>query len=220
MAFFDDMRLPDDVERGMNGGPGTKTNIRTRISGREKRNRVWAATRGRWSVSYGISTKPQLDAVIDMFYIVGGEADGFRFKDWSEFQIGDTLTPDVSTRQLIGLTDTTTTTFQIFLRKAQGANFFDRIISKIVVGTLRVWVDNVEITEGAGVSEYAIDNNTGIITLGSTLVAQSGTEVEVLCEFDVPVRFNQADLDLNTEGVFGLDAVLSIPSIQIIEIRI
>ena len=220
MAFFDDVRLPDNVERGASGGPGFNTSIRALTSGFEKRNKNWEKSRGRWNVGYGITTQSALDGVINTFYVVSGQADGFRFKDWGGFQIGDTTTPDITTRQLIGLTDTVTATFQIFKRYTRGANNFDRTINKIVVGTLRVWVDNVEITEGAGAGEFAIDNNTGIITLGSTLVAQSGTEVEVLCEFDVPVRFNQDQIDIVTEGVFSKDAVISIPSIEIMEIRV
>jgi uncharacterized protein (TIGR02217 family) len=81
-------------------------------------------------------------------------------------------------------------------------------------------MNNVSIVEGAGVSEFTVNNNTGVITLGSTLAAQSGTEVEVICEFDVPVRFDTDELDI-TATVFTQDeAVINIPSIPIIEIRV
>lgn len=220
MAFFDDIRLPIDVERGASGGPGFNTTIRALTNGFEKRNRNWSVARGRWDVGYGIDNKADLEGVINTFYAVNGMADGFRFKDWSDFQIGDNITPDVTTRQLIGTTDTVTANFQIFKRYTRGSTFFDRTINKIVVGTARLWVNNVEITEGAGAGEFTIDNDTGIITLGSTLVAQSGTEVEILCEFDVPVRFNTDQLEINVEGFFNIDSVISIPSIDIIEIRV
>ena len=220
MAFFDDIRLPIDVERGASGGPGFNTTIRALISGFEKRNKNWSVTRGRWDIGYGIITKPSLDGVINTFYAVNGMADGFRFKDWSDFQIGDTITPDITTRQLIGTTDGSTAIYQIFKKYTRGSTSFDRNITKVVAGTARTWVNNIEITEGAGAGEFTIDNNTGLVTLGSTLAAQSGTEVEELCEFDVPVRFNQDQLEINVEGIFSKDSVISIPSIDIIEIRI
>lgn len=220
MAFLEDVRLPEDVERGARGGPQFKTSIRTLASGYEKRNKTWENARGKWNVSYGISLKSDLDEVINTFYVVNGQADGFRFKDWSDYQIGENTTPDTSTRQLIGLTDTVATTFQIFKRYTRGANFFDRTITKIVVGSLRVWVNNLEVAEGVGAGDYAIDTTTGIITLGATLAAQSGTEVEVLCDFDVPVRFNQDQFNIVTEASFSIDAVINIPTIEVVEIRI
>ena len=67
---------------------------------------------------------------------------------------------------------------------------YDRTIAKPVAGTVQVWVNNVAIAEGVGAGEFAVDTATGIVTLGSTLAAQSGTTVEAACEFDVPVRFN------------------------------
>ena len=218
MAFNDDIRLPDDVERGANGGPGFNTSVIVLTSGFERRNKNWENTRGKWNVGYGITTADQLEGVIDTFYVVNGMADGFRFKDWSGFRIGKTN--DVTTRQLIGTTDGSTATFQTFLRYTRGATSFDRDIKKIVAATYRLWEDDVEITEGGGAGEFAIDNNTGIATLGSTLAAKSGTEVEIICEFDVPVRFATDELNITT-SLFHLDeAVISIPAINIMEIRI
>ena len=218
MAFNDDIRLPTDVEKGANGGPGFNTSVIALRSGFERRNKDWEETRGKWNLAYGITTAPDLEGVIDTFYVVNGMADGFRFKDWSDFRIGKTT--DVTTRQLIGTTDGATATFQTFKRYSRGAATFDREITKIVVGTYRLWEDNIEITEGAGAGEFTIDNNTGIATLGSTLAAKSGTEVEIICELDVPVRFASDNLNITTT-VFHLDeAVINLPAVNIVEIRI
>jgi len=217
-AFNDDIRIPDSVERGANGGPGFNTSLIPLTSGFERRNKNWEESRGRWNIAYGITTADQLEGVIDTFYVVNGMADGFRFKDWSGFRVGNPT--DLTTRQLIGTTDGTTATFQTFRRYTRGAATFDREITKIVVGTYRLWEDNVEITEGGGAGEFAIDNDTGIATLGSTLAAKSGTEVEIICEHDVPVRFASDNLNITTT-VFHLDeAVINLPAINIIEIRI
>ena len=220
MVMLSDVRLPVDVERGARGGPGFKTTILPLRSGFERRNRNWSKTRGKWNVSYGISDMADLQGVINTFYVAGGSADTFLFKDWSDYQIGDTITPDITTRQLIGLTDTATADFQIFKRYQVATRTHDREINKPVSGTVRLWVDNAEITLGAGAGEFAVDVTTGIITIGSTLVAQNATEVEVLCQYDVPVRFQDDELDINTELAYQVDAIGSLPAIRIIEDRV
>ena len=80
---------------------------------------------------------------------------------------------------------------------------------------MRVWVNNVEITEGGGAGQFQVDLLTGVITLGSTLAAQTGTDVEAECEFNVPVRFNVQKLTLR----LLIENAGQIPSIPIIEVR-
>lgn len=219
MAFNEDIRLPEDVERGAQSAPTFNTTVITLANGFERRNQNWSLPRQSFDISYGISLKPQLDAVINTFYAVKGQFDGFRFKDWSDFEIGDSFGEDDTTRQQIGTTDTTTNTFQIYKRYAAGAVSFNRVITKPVAGTVRLWVNSVEITLGAGASQFQVNTTTGVVTIGSTLAAQSGTAVEVICEFDVPVRFNTDLLNISTE-VFHEEAVINLPGIPLIELRV
>jgi uncharacterized protein (TIGR02217 family) len=222
MAFFDNARLPEDIERGAIGGPGFKTTVITLSSGFERRNRDWARSRGEWDISYGMTHKSLLEGAINLFYIVGGKADGFRFKDFSDFQIGDTFTFDVDTRQPIGLGDDANDEFQIFKRYEFGALFFDREINKVVDGTYRVYLDGVLQTESV---HYTIDINTGLITFTTPPASTGGSGpggeevVEVITEFDVPVRFDTDMLQISTE-VFHEEAVISLPNIKLLEIRV
>lgn len=224
MAFRDDIRIQEDVERGAVGGPGFNTTVLSLASGFERRNRNWINTRGQWDISYGIERKSQLDGVIDTFYVVGGKADGFRFKDWSDFQIGDTFTFDASTRQTIGLGDDVTVAFQIFKRYVRGATTYDRTITKLVNATYRVYLDGILQTEGGG-NDYTININTGLITFNTAPASTGGSGpggeevVAVITEFDVPVRFNTDDLRINTQ-VFSDEAIISIPGIKLIELRV
>lgn len=206
MAFHD-IRLNEDVERGAQGGPRFKTTIRVLSSGFERRNIDWAQTRGFWDIGYGLQNKAMVDIVKDFFYISEGRAHGFRFKDWTDFELA---------RQSIGTTDGVNAIFQVFKRYTSGLFIFDRLLKKIVTGTENVWVNNAAITEGAGASQYQLDDTTGILTIGSTLAAQSATDVEIMCEFDVPVRFDTDALDLTADT----DTASSIPEIPIIEIRV
>ncbi|AAT69467.1 gp83 [Alphaproteobacteria phage PhiJL001] len=204
---FDETRLPDDVERGAQGGPRFKTTVITLSSGFERRNSDWAQTRGEWDVGYGIQDATDLEDVIAFFYARNGRARGFRFKDWTDY---------VLSRQAIGTTDGSNATFQLFKRYTSGSTSFDRILSKIVTATTQVWVNNVEAPEGGASTSFAIDTTTGIITLGSSLAAQSGTTVEAACQFDVPVRFGSDALDITAEWADAVGA----PNIPIVEIRV
>jgi len=214
VAFYDDVRLSVTVERGATGGPGFRTSVLTLSSGFERRNKEWARARGRWNVSYGITTQANLQDVISAFYVVGGRGDGFRFKDWSDFQIGDTISGDATTKQAIGTGNGVIASFQVFKRYPVASRFFDRVINKLVQGTVRVFFDAVEKTE---TTHYTVNYNTGVITPVSLLGA--GIVIYVMCQFDVPVRFDSDELDVRAE-LFDSAGKISLPPISLIEIRV
>ena len=105
MAFHD-VRLPVDVERGALGGPGFKTTVTPLGSGKEQRNIDWARTRAEFDIGYGLMDQDSvlLEATIDtlqaFFYAREGKAHTFRFKDWSDFKIGDYLNPTTSNQSI------------------------------------------------------------------------------------------------------------------------
>lgn len=222
MAFLEDPRLPVDVERHAVGGPRLKRTIIPLSSGFERRNQDWEQTLGTWDISYGLTSEANLEAVVDHWYATRTGIDGFRFKDWSDFQIGNTFSGDVSTRQQIGLGDDTTVNFQVFKRRTRGAVFFDRTIKKLVSGTLRVFLEGVEQNDPA---DYTVDLDTGIITFVTAPASTGGSGpggeevVAVMTEFDVPVRFQDDNLTIDTL-VFAEDAKISIPRIPVVEIRV
>lgn len=207
MAFHD-VRLDDTVARGAVGGPRFNTSISLLASGKEKRNENWEDTRGLWDISYGIRSKALIDVVLAFFYARKGPANSFRFKDWSDYQIGNTS--DDTTRQLIGTGDGVATQFQIFKRYTSGAFSHDRVIEKIVAGTLRVWVNDVEVFSPA---TWSVDLLTGIITFVSPVTDTH--EIEVITEFDVPVRFDADEFAINTL-IYNAG---SIPALNLVEVK-
>jgi uncharacterized protein (TIGR02217 family) len=202
MAFHD-TKLSDAVERGAQGGPHFKTNILMLSSGFEKRNIEWERTKGEWDVGYGIDTKEAYSEVLTFFYARQGRAHSFRFKDWSDFEIGDDPTP-----QEIGVGDTVALTFQIEKRYSNGGYTFHRPIYKPVSGTLRVFFDGVE-----QFGNWSANYLTGVITFTSP--PAGSVSVGVICEFDVPVRFDTDVLNINVE-IFSAGAV---PQISLVEVR-
>jgi uncharacterized protein (TIGR02217 family) len=205
MAFHN-VRLPEDVERGAQGGPRFKTTIMILGAGHEKRNIDWETTRGAWDIGYGIESKEDLKDVIDFFYTRQGRAHGFRFKDWSDFEVGVSGSPVT-----FATGDGTTAIFQSQKRYSSGGINYDRDLTRIVAGTIEVYVNGALQTV---TTHYTIDIETGLITF---VTPPTDTHaIALVCEYDVPVRFDTDALDITMEM---FDAG-SIPQIPIIELKV
>ncbi len=210
---FDDVRLPDDIERGSEGGPRFKTTILTLSSGHEQRNRDFEQTRGAWDIGYGIMRKNETTGITDFSDIIAffmarnGRFRSFRFKDWADFEIGKNAT---NTPQTIGTGDGILTVFQISrLYEDLGSFTFSRTITKIVATpTPRIFLDAVE--QGSG---FTINLLTGKVTF--TSAPGASVLVRIICEFDNPVRFDTDGLDTN---LLHFNAG-SIPNLPVIEVR-
>lgn len=151
---FHNVRMPENVEQGATGGPGFHTSILELSSGEEQRNIDWSKQRGNWDVGFGLQPKTLANPIIAFFYARRGKGYGFRFKDWSDFQLDND----------IGTGDAATTVFQIIKRYSSGGVDYDRKITRIVNGTLQVYVDDVLKTV---VTDYTVNQDTGLLTLGT-----------------------------------------------------
>lgn len=202
---FHDVQLSEEIERGAQGGPEFRTTVLELSSGFEQRNINWSRTRGSWDISYGLDKKSNQEQVLAFFYARQGKAHTFRFKDWTDFEIG-TTTPEVV--QEIAVGDAVEDRFQIIRRYSSGGFIFDREITRPVVGTVRVFLDSVE-----QVSGFTVDNSTGVVDF--TVAPGVSVSVGIICEFDNPVRFDTDRLDLR--AFFNGD--FSVPAIVIKEVR-
>jgi len=200
MSGFDEVRLPDDIERGARGGPAFNTSIAQLQSGFERRNINWTRERSRWNVGYGVQSKVGYTRILEFFKVRRGRGYGFRFKDWSDYQI---------TEQSIGTGDASRVAFQIYKRYTSGPRSYDRPITKIVAGSYTVKVNAVTQTE---TTHFTLNANTGVITFVTP--PGSGLPVTISCEFDVPVRFDTDELDLQVD----LIEAGQVPNIPIVEL--
>ena len=201
MPDFHSVRLPEDIERGAIGGPAFKTSRSTLSSGRQTTVRHWLQPLGGWDIGYGIQSLDDLEAVRNFFYSRMGQGFGFRFKDWSDFEV---------TQQEIGTGDSAEVDFQMFQRYSDGSFFFDRTLTRLVSGTVRAWVNAVELFDPAG---FGVDLETGVLTF---VVAPPTAElVEAACEFDNPCQFARDDLNIDVQSFLNG----SIPKIKIDIIR-
>ncbi len=198
MPDFHNVRLPDDIERGAIGGPGFKSSVSRLASGNDTTIRHWLQPLGGWEVGYGIQTLDDLKLVEAFFYARMGAGFKFRFKDWGDFEIS---------QQEIGIGDGAQVDFQVFKRYSDGSFFFDRTITRLVSGTVRFFIDSVEDFS------FSVDLDTGIITASPAPAAAE--LVEVITEFDTPVRFATDDLKKDVQSFLNG----SIPKIKIDIVR-
>ena len=196
MAFHD-IRLPEDVEQGATGGPSFQTTIIPTSSGAEQRNIDWQEVRHDWDISYGIQTAVDFIVCRQFFFARRGQANSFRFKDWSDFSLVD---------EVVGTGDGTNATFQLIKTyEATGPDPYVRRVTRPVAGTV-VWkVD--------GVVKSATDEGLGVWLL--TVVPTAGQVVTASCDFDIPVRFNTDKFALTLETEDGG----TIGSLPVIEVR-
>lgn len=206
MSYIDE-RLPVDVERGASGGPRFKTSVITLKSGQEQRNQDWTNTRAVYNIGYGIQRKEDYEDVIEHFYAAKGQLNTFRFKDWSDYSIG--TIGDAASRQATQAVTGSTDDFQIIKTYTLGSFTHERVVTKIVSGTLSVYDNGTLQTE---TTHYTVDLNTGVITF----VATPTGPVEVICEFDVAVRFNTDALDVQLD----LEDAGYVRGIEIVEVRL
>lgn len=206
IAQFHEVRFPEDISYGSSGGPGFKTNIFELASGHEQRNIEWSLAKATYDVSYGVKEREQMEQVLDFFYARRGQAYGFRFKDWMDYQL---------TRQAVGTMGNVlnTSTIQVFKRYEPLTSFsYDRPISKIVAGSVRLWRNGTLLSTAETNSRLNV--NTGVITNKSD--DDDGAAFEIECEFDVPVRFATDEIRISHDDW----ELMSWPSIPLSELKL
>ena len=184
---FSENRFPDHISYGSSGGPGFRTSIFTVDSGVATAQAEWDRMRARYTVEFDFATGADIDEIEDFFYGMRGQAIGFRFKDWSDYQIN---------KQVMAVGDGTTRSFQIFKRYESGGFHFDRIIKKPIRESIRGLTLDGE--EQLLRHHYNINNTTGELIFDVAPPPGAIVEIEYL-EFDVPVRF--ATDQLSVEAV-------------------
>ena len=191
---FVEVQFPSDISYGATGGPMFLTDVVATVSGHEQRNSKWSQARARYNVASGVKTETQWQALISFFRARRGKAVGFRFKDWGDFKAVN--------QPLLSLSGTQ---YQLVKQYVSGAVVSERIITKPVAGTVKLYRNSILQASG-----WSIDTTTGIITTSLT-----GT-LTVDFDFDVPVRFDTDELALSLDS-FNAG---SWNNISLIEVRV
>ena len=197
MAFVE-TQFPSDISYGSSGGPEYTTDIVASLNGYEQRNVGWEQARARFNVAHGVKTKAQLDTLIAFFRARKGRAHGFRFKDWTDYQV---------VAQSIGMGDGTKTQFQLAKNYSSGAVIETRVIKKPVLSTVQIFKNTVLQTSGV-----SINAATGVVTF--TTAPATGINITASFEFDVPVRFDTDRLSARLEA-YGVHSWQDIPLVEV-----
>jgi uncharacterized protein (TIGR02217 family) len=205
---FHEIRFPTAIAFHSSGGPERKTEIVTLGSGFEERNAVWANSRRRYDVGYGVKTLDDLHTVIAFFEARMAKLYGFRFKDFADFKSCAPQAAITPSDQTIGTGDGTTKTFQLVKTYISGSASWTRIVRKPVTGTVRAAIGGTE------TSEFTLDTATGQLTFDTA--PANGATIAAGFEFDTPVRFDTDTLSVNLSHF----AAGEIPSIPIVEIAL
>ena len=158
MAFIETPRFPDNIAFGAVGGAGFNTDVVVLGSGFEQRNINWLSARGKWDVSHGIKLKTEMSTIIAFHRAMKGRAHGFRFKDWSDYQVKLT---DGTLIPIAGFASQ----YQITKNYSAGSLNDARAIRKPIAGTIIAYRSGVAMTAGSGAGQIAIDATTGIVTI-------------------------------------------------------
>lgn len=210
---FHEVRFPTDVSLGAQGGPERRTDVVVLGSGAEERNSRWADSRRRYNAGYGVKSLDALYEVVAFFEERRGRLYGFRWRDQLDFKSCPPGGFVSNVDQTLGTGDGATTNFQ--LRKQYGSAFapWVRLVAKPVAGSVVVAVDGTAQGEG---TDFTVDPTSGVVAFLPSHEPANGAVVTAGFEFDVPVRFDSDQLEVNLEG-FTHGAI---PQIPIVEIRI
>lgn len=159
MAFLETPRFPDRIAYTTAGGPEFSTDVIQIASGAELRNANWSNALMRYDVAHTAKTQSELDELMAFFRNRRGKAEGFRFKDFTDY----------ATTTATGILDSGVgdgyPTYQLYKRYTTGSVTQDRKIVKPVSGT--IYRAGSPVTAGSAAGNIALDTTTGIVTFVS-----------------------------------------------------
>lgn len=168
MSNFAEVRFEDgNITLDAVGGPSFSTGVVTMASGFEQRNENWQHRRGKWDLGERHLSRAELDALISFFSARHGKAQGFRWKDWGDYQVS-------AADGLLGTgVGTGLAAYQLQRTRVSGADTYLHQIRKPVAGTVAVQRNASPVTAGAGAGQIAIDTTTGIVTFVADATANA-----------------------------------------------
>lgn len=201
---FSEERLDLGYDYGTVATITTKTSIIESKNGTEQRTPQWYQPLLQFNIGERSEINDQLDQLIAFYQARKGAYQGFRFKDWSDYQFSTIITLDANKQA------------QLFKAYSVAGFTVKRPLIKIVPGSILVSVGNSPVTTG-----WTVNFNTGIITFD-----QVQTEpIQVSGEFDVPVRFATDKINLRFEAFEACEPesnlkLFSLENLSLTEIRI
>lgn len=191
------------------------TEVQNFLSGKERRNARKYHSKCKYDIGIAAKNFVDLAKVTEFFEARRGPLVGFLWHDildCKSCQIDEEINAD---DQLLGVFDGTVLDFQLI--KAYGSSTdqeqnYLRKITKPKVAGVKISIDSVELDA----NEFFVDPMTGLVTLTPVIVPAMGSEIAAGYEFEVPVRFEDAVLQVNYKA-FNAGEIAKIALIEILD---
>jgi uncharacterized protein (TIGR02217 family) len=203
MAFFE-QQFPPIISSNMQGGPRFLTDKSYTAGGQRITNRRSQYPLHEYSLAHPVREGDMFEQLRAFFYVVGGDADGFRFKDWSDYKAAQAQT---------SATLITGSVYQLNKLYTFGARTFTRPIFKPIPGAQIFRTRLGTTTNITGTS--AIDFAAGRVTVTGH---SAGDTYTWSGEFDIPAAFRDPGAVFQVLG--GPRMLTEWPSIEIEEVRL
>jgi uncharacterized protein (TIGR02217 family) len=204
MAFFE-QQFPPEISSNMQGGPRFLNDKAFSAGGQRITNRRSQYPLHEFMLAHPVQEGDLFAQLRAFFYVVGGDADGFRFKDWSDYKALASQTS--ATLVSAGV-------YQLNKDYTFGARTFTRPIYKPLAGALIYRTRSAVVSDITGAS--TLDTTTGRVTVTGHV---SGDAYTWSGEFDLPVAFKDPMAVFRVIGS-GARMLTEWPSIDVEEIRV
>jgi uncharacterized protein (TIGR02217 family) len=208
---FHEVRFPTSLSFGALGGPERRTEVVTLANGHEERNSPWAHSKRRYDAGLGMRSLDDMELVIAFFEARLGQKHAFRWKDWADFKSCRASRGPAFGDQELALGDGVTAVFPLVKTYRSGPSQYVRPITKPVVGTVRIGIEQDEMQESI---DYEVDDTTGLVTFSHP--PDKAMQITAGYEFDVPVRFDTDQIYTSVASFQAGEA----PNVPILEVRV
>lgn len=205
MAFFEEL-FPECYSAEMTGGPRFLTSKAYMLGGQRITNRDAQLPLHEWQIAQPPQSQEAFDEIRSFFYVVGGDADAFRVKDWSDFE----CSADRSSMTLV-----TAGQYQMNKRYVYGSRTFTRPIQKPVAGA-QIFRTRSGVTTEITSTDASVNTTTGIVTIANHV---SGDVYTWSGEFHVPAAFKDPAAVFRIVSI-GPSILSEWPGIALEEVRI
>jgi len=207
MAFHD-IRFPVRLAFGARGGPRRQISITALSNGFEQRNAAQRFSRRVYDAGTALKSIDDIYLLLNFFEARQGPLYAFRFRDPMDFKSSAIGRPVTSLDQAIGTGDGQRLEFQLLKVYSDAAAQVSRVITKPVTGSVIMAVD------GINRSDFTVDTLTGQVSFAEP--PPVGAVITAGYEFDIPVRFDTAQLDVSLDS-FGAGEIPSIPLMEVLD---
>jgi uncharacterized protein (TIGR02217 family) len=204
MAFFEEL-FPPKISANMTGGPKFITSKAYMIGGQRITNREAQLPLHEYRLSHPVRAGRDFDELRSFFYVVGGDADGFRFKDWSDYQCSAAQ----SSMSLVVAGQ-----YQMNKRYVYGSRTFTRKIQKPVTGA-QIFRTRTGTTTNITSTDASVNTATGIVTIANHA---SGDVYTWSGEFHIPAALKDPAAVFRIIG--GSNILTEWPDLEVEEIRV